>query len=398
MKPLPSRERVTLALNHREPDRVPIDLGSIASTIRTVDAYDRLKVHLNLALDKRIRHFADEHIIPDEEILQALHVDTCYLRMNVPKSWKRERIDAHTVIDEWAVPWSKSPGSLYTFPVSHPMKTAGMEEIEKFPWPDPDESSRFEGLREKAANLFRSTDYALVAEGVTGVGVFDMTWHLRGMENILTDMLLHPDFTEALFRRLTDFYSALYRNYLQAVGDYVAMVIYYEDLSGQDGPLMSPGLYRKYIKPCHRRIFRTIKENTRAKLCVHTCGSAYAFLDDFVELGVDVINPVQISARDMDPGRLKHRYGSVLSFHGAIDTQRFLPWATPAEVEEEVRRIIGILGKGGGYLFTSCHSIQPDVSPENIVALFDAAVKHGRYPLTREQGSEKMPGGKSNGY
>jgi uroporphyrinogen decarboxylase len=267
------------------------------------------------------------------------------------------------------------------------MKTAEMEEIEKFPWPDPDESSRFQGLREKAENLFRSTDYALVAEGVTGVGVFDMTWHLRGMENILTDMLLRPDFTEALFHRLTDFYSALYRNYLQAVGDYVQMVIYYEDLSGQDGPLMSPELYRKFVKPCHRRIFRTIKENTRAKLCVHTCGSVHAFLDDYVELGVDVINPVQISARDMDPQRLKDKYGSVLSFHGAIDTQRFLPWATPAEVGEEVRRIIGILGRGGGYLFTSCHSIQPDVSPENIVALFDAAVKHGRYPLWREEGS-----------
>ena len=381
MKALSSRERFTLAMNHQEPDRVPIDLGSIASTIRTVDAYDRLKVYLGLAVDKKIRHFADEHIIPDEEIIKALHADTWYLRMNPPKSWKRERLDANTVADEWSVPWTKAPGSYYTFPASHPIKTPALEEIEKFPWPDPNEPSRFEGLRKKAQQLFRETDYALVAEGVTGVGVFDMTWHLRGMENILLDMLLHPDFTEALFGRLTDYYSALYKNYLQAVGDYIQMVIYYEDVSGQDGPLMSPQLYRKYIKPCHRRIFRTIKEYTQAKLCVHTCGSAYAFLDDYVDLGVEVINPVQISARDMDPHRLKQKYGSALSFHGAIDTQRFLPRATPSEVAEEVRRIIGILGRGGGYLFTSCHSIQPDVSPENIVALFDSAVKYGKYPL-----------------
>jgi uroporphyrinogen decarboxylase len=381
MAAITSRERVTLALNHKEPDRVPIDLGSIASTIRTVDAYDRLKNFLGLALDKKIRHFADEHIIPDEEILRALHVDTFYLRMSVPKSWQRVRLDKYTVVDEWEVPWYKAPGSFYTFPASHPIKTAGMEEVEKFPWPDPNEPSRFEGLREKARQLFERTDYALVAEGTTGVGVFDMSWHLRGMENIFLDMLIHPDFTEALFQRLTDYYVAVYRNYMQAIGEYIQMVIYYEDLSGQDGPLISPALYRKFVKPCHRRIFKAIKDHTAAKLCVHTCGSVYAFLDDYVELGVDVLNPVQISARDMEPHRLKQQYGPALSFHGAIDTQRFLPRATPAEVKEEVRRMMGILGDGGGYLFSSCHSIQPDVSPENILALFSAAFEYGQYPL-----------------
>jgi len=381
MNALTSRERVILALNHQEPDRVPIDLGSIASTIRTVDAYDRLKEYLGLALDKKIRHFADEHIIPDDEIIRSLNVDTVYLRVNVPKSWKRERVDAHTVIDEWGVPWTKAPGSLYTFPGAHPMKTAGMEEIEKFPWPDADEPSRYDGLREKAQKLFRETEYALMAEGLTGVGVFDMSWHMRGMENIFMDMLLHPEFTEALFRKLTDFYVRVYRNYMKAVGETIQMVIYYEDLSGQDGPLISPALYRKYVKPCHRRIFQAIREHTRAKICVHTCGSVYAFLDDYVELGVDVINPVQTSARDMDPHRLKEKYGKVLSFHGAIDTQKFLPRATVAEIEEEARRMIRTLGRGGGYLFTSCHSIQPDVSPEKIVALFHSAVKHGKYPL-----------------
>lgn len=381
MEKLTSRERFTLALNHQEPDRVPIDLGSIASTIRTVEAYDRLKNHLGLALDKKIRHFADEHIIPDEEIIQAFHVDTMYIRLNVPKSWQRIRLDAYTVVDEWGVPWSKHPGSFYTFPVDHPMKTAELEEIEKFPWPDPDEPSRYEGLRERAKYIFEKTNYALVADGLTGVGIFDMTWHLRGMENIFLDMLIHPEFTQALCERLTDYYVRVYRNYMQAVGDFVQMVIYYEDLSGQDGPLISPQLYRKYIKPGHQKIFKTIKEHTDAKICVHTCGSVYAFLDDYVELGVDVLNPVQISARDMDPERLKAKYGAVLSFHGGMDTQRFLPRATPAQVREEVRRMIKIFGPGGGYLFTSCHSIQPDVSPENIVALFEAAYEYGQYPL-----------------
>ncbi len=381
MKQLTSRERFTLALNHREPDRVPIDLGSITSTIRTVDAYDRLKQYLGLAVDKKIRHFADEHVVPDEEIIKALHVDTWYVRLNTPKTWEKVRLNPYTIVDEWGVPWAKPPGSLYTSPVLPPLKTSAIEAVVRHPWPDPDEPSRFAGLREKTLRLFKDTDYAIVADGLTGVGIFDLAWRLRGMEDFLMDMILHPEFTEALYQRLTDFFVALYRNYMQAVGDSIQMLIYYEDLSGQDGPLISPALYRKYIKPCHRRIFQEIRKYTAAKICVHTCGSAYAFLDDYVELGVDVLNPVQTSARDMEPQRLKDKYGAVLSFHGGIDTQQFLPRATPEEVREEARRMIRILGKGGGYLFTSCHSIQPDVSPQNIVALFSAAAEHGTYPL-----------------
>jgi uroporphyrinogen decarboxylase len=383
MGTLTSRERFTLALGHKEPDRVPIDLGSLTSTVRTVEAYKRLKSFLAVALDEKVSHFADEHVILDEAILTALHVDTFYLRLNVPGSWKRVRLDAHTVLDEWGVPWAKPPGSLYSSPVSPPMERAGLPEIEYYPWPDPDEPSRFEGLKERAKHLYETSSYALVADGTTGAGVFDRAWHLRGMEAFLMDMLLHPDIVESLLARITDFYVKVYTNYMQAIGDYIQMVIYYEDLSGQDGPLMSPILYRKFIKPCHCRIFQAIRAHTAAKLCVHTCGSAYAFLDDYVDLGVDVLNPVQTSAKDMDPVRLKQKYGDRLSFHGGIDTQRFLPRATPKEVGEEARRMIHIFGPGGGYLFSSCHSIQPDVPPENITALFRAAFAHGKYPLSK---------------
>ncbi len=380
MEKLTSRERFTLALDHKEPDRVPIDLGSITSTIRTVEAYDRLKEYLGIALDQRIRHFADEHIVPDEEILKALHVDTWYVRLNTPKTWQKVRLDPYTIVDEWGVPWSKPPGSLYTSPVLPPLKNPALEEIAKHPWPDPDEKSRFDGLREKTLRLFEETDYAIVADGLTGVGVFDMAWRLRGMEDLLMDMILHPEFTEALFQRLTDFYVAIYRNYMQTVGDFIQMLIYYEDLSGQDGPSDLAGHVSEIRETLPPPDFSGNPEIHRAKLCVHICGSAWAFLDDFVELGVDVLNPVQTSARDMEPQRLKDRYGSVLSFHGGIDTQHFLPKATPQEVKEEVRRMIRILGKGGGYLFTSCHSIQPDVSPQNIVALFSAAAEYRKIP------------------
>ena len=120
MDRLTSRERFNLALNHKEPDRVPVDLGSITSTIRTVEAYDRLKEHLGIALDQRIRHFADEHIVPDEEVIKALHVDTWYVRLNMPKTWQKIRLDPYTIVDEWGVPSSKPPGSLYTSPILPP--------------------------------------------------------------------------------------------------------------------------------------------------------------------------------------------------------------------------------------------------------------------------------------
>ena len=120
MQRLTSRERFNLALNHQEPDRVPVDLGSITSTIRTVEAYDRLKEHLGIALDQKIRHFADEHIVLDEEILKALRVDTRYVRLGTSKTWQKVRLDPYTIVDEWGVPWSKPPGSLYTSPVLPP--------------------------------------------------------------------------------------------------------------------------------------------------------------------------------------------------------------------------------------------------------------------------------------
>lgn len=381
MSKMSSRERFITALNHQEPDRVPIDMGGMVTTIRTAEFYQRFKEHIGVAVDAKVKQFADGHVIPEEEVLQHLQVDTRYVRLKPPKSWNRVKPDEYTVVDDWGVLWFKPPTTLYATIPDNPIKEAALDAIKNYPWPDPHDMSRYEGLREQAEYLHRNTPYAIVADGTTGAGIFDMAWHLRGMENLFVDMVENEDFLVALLDRLEEIYTAIHTHYMEAVGDYIQMVIYYEDLSSQDGPLISPTMYRKYIKPREKRLFDTIRRYTRAKICVHTCGSVYALIPDYLELGVDVINPVQTTAKDMEPEKLKGQFGHKLSFHGGVDTQKFLPFATPEQIDSEVKHLLRIFGKGGGYLAASCHTIQPDVSPRNAAALFRAFAQHRAYPL-----------------
>jgi len=169
-----------------------------------------------------------------------------------------------------------------------------------------------------------------------------------------------------------NWYQRVYERYMQEVGPYVHMVMLYEDLSMQEGPLISLELFRRYVRPQHEKIIKAIRAHTDAAICLHICGSAYAFIPDFIEMGIGVLNPVQIRAKDMEPRKLKAEFGDRLSFHGGVDAQEVLPFGSPETVEEEVRRLVRILGEKGGYLLAPCHSIQPDVPSENIRALFSA--------------------------
>jgi uroporphyrinogen decarboxylase len=239
-------------------------------------------------------------------------------------------------------------------------------------FPDPDDPGRYEGLAEKGSKLFEETTYALVADFPTGAGIFDQAWRLRGMENLLADMIGETEFCHELFDRMGDWYEAVYERFMQEVGAYVQMVMLYEDLAMQQGPLMSLELFRKYVKPQHEKVIKVIRDHTEAVICLHICGSAYLFIPDFIEMGIGALNPVQISAKDMEPEKLKAEFGDTLSFHGGVDSQAVLPNSSPEEVAEEVKRLVRTLGKNGGLLLASCHAIQPDVPPQNIKALFTA--------------------------
>ena len=184
-----------------------------------------------------------------------------------------------------------------------------------------------------------------------------------------------------LMENLMEVYMERVSKYADAVGDYVQVIEVNDDLGSQSGPQLAPALYRKMIKPYHKKLWRYIKEKTGCYLLLHSCGSVYDFIPDLIEMGIDAINPVQVSARNMDTARLKKEFGSEISFWGGgCDTQRVLPFGTPDEVEEEVRRRIDDLAPGGGFVFTQVHNIQPDVSPENIMAMYSALDKYGKRP------------------
>ena len=367
-----SRERFTLALSHQETDRVPADLGGLATTIRTVDLYQRLRSFLGLPPLKKVRHFLDEHIVPDEDLLTTFRIDTRYIRTGASRNWRREKIDQYTVRDEWGTAWTKPPDFIYASVVDHPIKEPTMDALRGYSFPDPEDPGRYEGLKEKAKELHEETNYAIVADYPTGAGVFDQAWRLRGMAELLLDMLERIEFCHELFDLMGNWYQKVYERYMEEVGPHVQMVMLYEDLSMQEGPLMSLELFRKYVRPQHEKVIKAIRDHTDAVICLHICGSAYAFIPDFTEMGIGVLNPVQIRAKNMEPEKLKAEFGDYISFHGAVDSQEVLPYGSPEAVENEVRRLTRVLGKSGGYLLASCHAIQPDVPPQNIDALFSA--------------------------
>jgi uroporphyrinogen decarboxylase len=374
-----SRDRVLCALNHAEPDRVPIFLGTSGVTTMLAAAYDRLKAHLGLQTETRVFWRALQYAFIDEEVLQRFGSDgRPILAGPPPSSLERELADGQFV-DAWGITWRRSPTSLY-YEIAHPpLAGATLDDIERYPWPDLAHPSRFTGLREKARAI-QAAGYAVVA--MSGISPFEFSYMLRGMQNWMIDLAAHPEFAQALLRKLTDLMKAGAEQLLAEAGETIDVIITGDDLGGQTGPLISPKMYRRMLKPLQAELFEMIKRRSQAKIFYHSDGNIYPLLNDLIEVGVDLLNPVQVSATDMgDTARLKREFGARLAFCGAVDTQRVLPHGTPDAVRAEVRRRIQDLAPGGGYILSSVHCIQPDVPPENVCAMFEEALQAGRYPL-----------------
>jgi len=322
-------------------------------------------------------------VTPGEKVLEALEIDTRIISANPPKNWKlimNEEEDSHWFIDEWGVKWKKPKHGYYFDMVEHPLKNATIKELDDYPWPDPDDPGRYEGLEERAKELFENTEYAIVGDARAG-SLFERNWYLTGIERFLTDMLINQEFIEKLLAISLEIQEKEISKFLDAVGEYIQVLALNGDLAMQTGPLMSPDLYRRIIKPYHKKLHRLVKSKTNAKVFRHCCGSIVSFLPDFIEYGIDAIHPVQVSARNMDTKKLKEEFGDKIGFWGGIDTQHILPYGTVKNVEEEVKRRISDLAPGGGYVLAAVHNIQRDVPPENIVAMFKAAKKYGKYPI-----------------
>ncbi len=378
MKEMRSRERVLRALRHEEPDRVPVDLGGLSTTIETVP-YNELKNYLGIKSETI--NFVRDHVEPPEELLERFKIDTRYVRLKPPKNFKVKIDPDNSYLDEWGTRWKKLPTSLYWDPVEFPLKEATLEGLEKYSWPDPDDPGRTEGLRERAKMMHDRTSYAIVADMPT-LGIFEMAWVcLTGPERFMTDMILNKPFANALLEKVCKLHMRLYENYLDAVGDYIDVIVVSDDLGGMQGLLISPDLYREMVKPFQKKLWQFIKSKTDAALFLHSCGSIFKLIPDLIDVGVDIISPVQVSAKDMDTQRLKREFGDKLTFWGGIDTHWVLPFGSPEDVEGEVKRRISDLAPGGGFVLTAVHNIQAGVPPENICRMYEAARTYGNYPV-----------------
>lgn len=379
------RERLLTALEHREPDRVPLDLGGNQTGIHRL-AYEALLRHLGREETVEIMDAVQQLARPSEAILERFHIDTRYIWAKPAESWKGTITEAirdgkrwYDLVDEFGVRWSMpADGGLYMDITHHPLANATIKDLEDYPFPRGDDPSRFVGLRERALQLRQETPYAVVS-GISGV-VYETCWYMRGLERWFMDMIEQPEFCEALLDRTLRFWLDWFRLFLDEVGDLVDVIMIGDDLAGQDGPLFRPEFYRRVVKPRQKALVQFIRSRTKAKIWYHTCGACATYIPDLLDNGIDILNPVQISARGMDPQTLKSKYGDRLVFWGgAIDAQHVLPYATPEEIREHVRQNLEIWKPGGGYVFNNVHNIQAGVPPENIVALYEAAYEFGFY-------------------
>jgi len=258
----------------------------------------------------------------------------------------------------------------------HPLADASVNSLTDYPFPDGNDPSRFTGLRERAVSVSRNGQYALCT-GIGGV-VYETCWYMRGLERWFMDMIDNPAFCEALLDHTLRFWIDYYSGFLKEIGDLVDVVMIGDDLAGQYGPLFSPGFYRTIVKPRQKALVRHIKSLTHAKIWYHTCGACDVYIPELIDNGVDILNPVQISAVGMDPVELKKKYdGQVVFWGGGVDSQKTLPFASAECVYREVKKHLKIFNRNGGYVFNNVHNIQANVPPENIVAMYQAAYECG---------------------
>jgi uroporphyrinogen decarboxylase len=379
MTTLTSRERMWQALNHQEPDKVPLDLNGTCCTALTLEAYKALRNYLELPPDEEpdISSRVMMSVRARQDLLSLYEIDTRTIHFKPPSVPAEREMADGSYYDEYDIRWR--PASYYYDAVERPLALATTYDLDQAAWPNPFDPGLIMGLRDEVRHLYETTSSCLVAD-MPAFGPFEGCGLTRGYEQFFVDLYTDHTFAEALLDKcantLIDYLSVL----LREVGDYIQVIAIGDDVAMQTGPFVSLPMYRHYVKPRHKKVFDFIHSHTKAKIFYHSCGSVYDLVPDFIEEGIDILNPVQTSAAKMDLGRLKREFGKELCFWGGgIDIQTQLPVFTPVQIEEEVKRTLDIMAPGGGYVFFPTHNIQPDVTPQRIDSMFKAVLRHRNY-------------------
>jgi uroporphyrinogen decarboxylase len=375
------RERYSRITSFQEADRVPVDMGSHVASIHRW-SYVKLKEYLQ---DKELKNQDEildrmvQNVVPDEKLLRRYNIDFRWIAPH----W----IDVVDVRDDiyrdmWGIEWQYmlDAYSVYSSPLQNAKTVA---DIENHAWPDPYNPKLVTGLKERAKWLYENTDYVLVGDSIKG-GILTKALQIRGYEQMFADMANNLEMAEALMDKLLDMYKHFWSHFLDAVGPYVQTVYFTDDIGGQSSMMISPDTFRQLVKPRLAKLIDHIKSCADVKFMYHTDGTVTPVIEDIIEMGVDILNPIQTSALGMDTSVLKELYHGRLCFHGAIDVQQMLPFSPTDEVRYDVARRIYDLGRGGGYILAPCHNIGSDVPPENTEAMYEAAQEYGRYPLNLE--------------
>jgi uroporphyrinogen decarboxylase len=405
------RERILSALNHRQPDRVAVDFSGHRSSGIAAVAYPGLRRYLGLPPKTvRVYDIVQQLAIVDDDVLEVFGVDTIEMGrgfMADEKDWKPWTLpDGTDCLIPYYVNVEKRKEHWYLFnkngvelgvqkkdclyfeQTMFPLMERGIagddfsdleQMLGQVIWcavPHPgahlplDENGLAEMAR-RAKALRESTDRAIL--GLFGGNLFEIPQWLYRMDNYLMYMGLYPDDVTRLSEKLCSIHMRNLEKWLGAIGPYIDVILFGDDLGGQNGPLMSPAMYRRYYKPYHRKLWMRAKELADVKVQLHCCGGVRELLDDLIEAGIDAINPVQFTCAHMDTAQIKKDFGKRLTFWGAgCDTRQILPRGTPMQVSEHVKKQVKILSPGGGFVFQQVHNILADVPPENIVAMFRA--------------------------
>jgi uroporphyrinogen decarboxylase len=370
------RERVLIAVNHQEPDQVPIALWGSAYGI-TDPLYHELLKHLNLGqpvppFRTRRGHTVNHH---DDRILEALDIDVRYVWLGFTDLGGPAEEGG---TDAWGVGWERR--GIYLTATQHPLEGTAVDGLDDYPWPDVEPFIRRDELRQRARYLKEQTDYAVVGRAADSFGLLERASLLRRMDQFMMDLALNEEFATALIGKIADVLHRLLEIYLDAAGSYLDIMELPGDDYAAQNPLISPRMFDHFFTAPWRRLVSLVKEAApHCKVLFHSDGRMEPFLGRLIDLGVDIFHCLE-PLPNVDMAKVKRDYGDQLCFWGAIDIKQVLQ-GDMTRVEAEVRERISALGPGGGYVLAPANHLQPDVLSENVVALFRAAREYGKYPL-----------------